>query len=260
MNMNFLEIIRKYELEKIISELHNYSSRKLKILEIGAGSGWQSKVFSNLGHEVHAIDLEDGTYSKHEAWPIKVYDGSNIPFETGSFDIVFSSNVLEHIPHVVLFQKEIHRVLKDDGLVIHILPSVAWRFWTNIAHVIAMLKLMLNMLQKKSMTSDVKSSDVLAEKIVSMSLTMKIKKILLPVRHGEFGNAVSELFYFSVFRWNRLFAKTNWLVEKRYSNNLFYSGYMTFGPKITISTRVILSKFLGSSCNIFVLRKERGIE
>ena len=66
------------------------------------------------------------------AWPVIVYDGQSIPLESDSVDIVFSSNVLEHIRDVEPFQSEVHRVLKPGGNAVHVLPTSSWRFWTSI--------------------------------------------------------------------------------------------------------------------------------
>jgi ubiquinone/menaquinone biosynthesis C-methylase UbiE len=64
------------------------------------------------------------------------YDGHSIPFDNQSFDIVFSSNVMEHILHTYEIQKEISRVLNNDGISIHVMPTPTWRILTNITHFI----------------------------------------------------------------------------------------------------------------------------
>ena len=46
-----------------------------------------------------------------------VADGHNLPFEPGSFDAVWIQAVLEHVLEPPVVVAEIHRVLKDDGLV-----------------------------------------------------------------------------------------------------------------------------------------------
>ena len=144
------------------------------------------------------------------------YDGFTIPFDDNYFDIVFSSNVLEHIPHVVEFQKELHRVLKPSGKAVHLLPSSRWRLYTNITHII-----------KYWAPSEV---------------------------HGEFAkNATTEMFYFSVRWWTKLFHKTGWTISQIQPNKLAYTGTHLMDNRISINTRSKLSRFLGSSCNVFVL-------
>lgn len=52
------------------------------------------------GFDVHAADLGHSNYKKDRIFPVPDYDGHHIPFADSTFDIVFSSNVMEHIPHV----------------------------------------------------------------------------------------------------------------------------------------------------------------
>ena len=47
----------------------------------------------------------------------------SIFFDDGLFDIVFSSNIMEHVQHVEEFQQEIKWALKWGGVAVHILPS-----------------------------------------------------------------------------------------------------------------------------------------
>jgi len=51
-------------------------------------------------------------------------DLRNIPFEDSSFDVVFASHVLEHIPEDVLAIKEIRRILRPNGFAILPVPVV----------------------------------------------------------------------------------------------------------------------------------------
>jgi SAM-dependent methyltransferase len=189
-----------------------------RILEIGAGTGWQAKVLASQGYDVSAIDVPYSNYRENRIWPVIDYDGKNIPFKDNTFDIVFSSNVLEHILHIYEFQKEIHRVLKPSTWAIHVLPSGSWRFWTNITH------------------------------------CLKIWSV--PKCHGEHaGNSLIEILYFTRRWWTQLFHKTGWQVSYYSSNGLFYTGHSTMDCRLNMGTRHILSRLLGSSCHIFVLKE-----
>lgn len=212
--LEHLAAIRNYELAIVL----NMMPPRGRVLEIGAGTGWQASVLKNHGYVVSAIDLNSSLYQANRVWPVTEYDGNNIPFEDGTFDIIYSSNVLEHIPHIYEFQKEIHRVLKPNGVVIHVLPSSSWRFWSNITH--------------------------------------SLRCWTMPKAHGEHaGNAISEIHYFSRRWWTRLFRETGWTVMAQDSNRLFYTGYSIMDSRLDISKRSKLSRVLGASCNIFVMRK-----
>ena len=213
-NPDFVKAIRLYELDVTL----NLLPKDGRLLEIGAGTGWQARALESHGYNVNAIDLASSSYRENRTWPVTDYAGKKIPFEDNTFNSVFSSNALEHIPHIYEFQKEIHRVLKPDGVVVHILPSSSWRLWTNI--------------------------------------TCLLKNWMPPTVHGEHAeNAMSEIHYFSRRWWNRLFLETGWTVVTQNSNRLFYTGNLLMGSWLSLNMRSKLSRVLGGSCNIFVLRK-----
>ena len=104
-----------------------------QILEIGCGSGIHSALLSNFG-KVSATDLKKTTVALGESVDKdreKIFDtlanddidfcyndGASIPFENESFDMVFHNSVIEHVPNVNIFNHEVHRVLKPQGICI----------------------------------------------------------------------------------------------------------------------------------------------
>mgnify|MGYP003972900797 FL=1 len=250
--INHLHSVRSFELDSVIALLENYNSEKdeIRILEIGAGTGWQAEKLSQIGYFVYAIDLPSSNYREQRVFKVIDYDGKNIKFEDNFFDIVYSSNVLEHIPHLKSFQSELKRVLKKDGLCIHLMPSGSWRFWTNITYYLRVLKKLFfpdkrNSLFVTTGTDDYKSRG---------------KRTLLskafPSLHGEKGNFITEIYYFSRFYWSSFFSSNEWHLLKVNGNKLFYTGNSIFGSFLSIKGRNILHYILGSSCNIFVLKNK----
>jgi 2-polyprenyl-3-methyl-5-hydroxy-6-metoxy-1,4-benzoquinol methylase len=260
-NLKFLKKIRIFELKIIEAIIDKHSSRPLKILEIGAGTGWQSRMLAESGHDIKAIDLANSSYAEDRTYNIVDYDGEHIPFAINEFDIIFSSNVLEHIPAVVSFQEEIKRVLRPDGLVIHLIPSSTWRFWSSISHYLLPLMYLLGKLsskirQPKAESHDEKGNNLsIDEKVRSLSVMGIVRRLLWPSRHGEFGNSLTEIYYFSQYRWHKLFINTGWSIVTESTNELFYTCKI-FESRIGIKRRQRLSHFLGSSCNLYVLKKQ----
>jgi SAM-dependent methyltransferase len=228
-----LQQIREYELELVLPLL----PRGGRILEIGAGAGWQSRALSERGYAVEAIDTAGSCYQETRIWPVTIYDGNIIPFADESFDAVFSSNVLEHIPQVELFQEEIRRVLKSGGGAVHILPSASWRIWTNATHYFQICQ------------EFVKSAEPVRDKIY------RLRHSWYPLPHGERGSALTEIYTFRKRAWLKLFGASKWTVEKTYSNRLFYTGHSMFDSLLSLRVRHWLSYVLGSSCNIICLKK-----
>lgn len=216
-NSTHLQNIRQYEINLVLNEIKYLKGKK--ILEIGAGAGWQSKILSDNGFDVVAIDLIDTNYKQEQVFNVINYDGYTIPFENESFDLVFSSNVLEHIPHIKDFQKEIYRVLKKDATCIHLVPSSYWRFWTIFTELLTTFR--------------------------------------IPKPHGEHAkNVISEIGTFGKYFWTKLFIDSNFKINQYKTNSLFYTGASLFDYKINIDSRKTLSKYLGSSCHYFVLTKQ----
>lgn len=208
-----LEAIRLHEIESVIPLM----PAQARILEIGAGTGWQARALAQHGFDVESIDLPTSQYAGSRVWPVRNYDGVSIPFPPGSFDVVFSSSTLEHIPHLRGFQGEMRRVLKPGGIAIHIVPSAAWRFWTSLTH--------------------------------------PLRYLTLPIVHGEHSsNVVSEMLAFRRSSWTTLFRETGWVVEDCRPGGLFYTGCCIADRRLSPQRREQLSRWLGSSVHIFVLR------
>ena len=129
LSLDHLDAIRAAELEKIAT-LFPAGARSL---EIGAGTGKQALELQRRGFEVSAIELADSNYAAHRVFPIKDYDGRSIPLPDASVDVVFSSNVLEHVPDLSRMHAEIRRVLAPGGSCLHVLPTHTWRLWSTLA-------------------------------------------------------------------------------------------------------------------------------
>ena len=249
MTSRYLEAIRNYELDLVLKVL----PRGGRVLEVGAGSGWQARRLAARSFAVEAIDLADTIYKDGRVWPVQEYDGVRIPFPDRSFDIVFSSNVLEHIPHVEAFQAEVLRVLKPEGLCVHVVPTAAWRLWTTAAHYAAVVKAVARRLFARP-SGRGQAVGTATGPAPEQSWLQKLRGLLAPTRHGEHGNgAVSEVYLFSRFRWRALFRRFGWSVRQLKPNRLFYTGYSILGDRLSLAARRALSYVLGSSCHIFVL-------
>jgi len=250
-NPEFLNSIRKYELNRILPMIPPYEN----ILEIGAGSGFQARLLSDLGYEITAIDIEDNRFRKNQLLEVATYDGLHIPYQDQHFGVIFSSNVLEHIRELDTFQKELHRVLKPGGVVIHILPTGTWRLFTNLSHYLFLVKIILSMIFHKTDQDYSHVSTPINSTLAESSLLIKIRRILASSRHGETGSFLTEVYYFSKSRWRKAFTETGWSIQIYLPGKIFYTGYGIFGSLLPIPARRFLSMFLGSSCHMFILRK-----
>lgn len=245
--VNHRRFIRKLELEHALSF---FGSGK-RVLEIGAGAGWQANLLARKGYDVTAIDIPESNYSALREYNVIMYDGIHIPAPDQSFDVIFSSNVLEHVSHLEDLQREMFRVLKPGGTAVHIMPTPTWRFWTICSFYLRRL-IQLGARLWQPRTSEIR--EYLAPKHGD-SFAGKLRRALLPARHGSRGSWISELYLFSEFRWRNALKNDNWHLHSVVPNRIFYTGFRLLGEKLSIGARRNLSAILGSSCKVYVLKR-----
>jgi len=256
--LNYLYSIRNAEVRKIIPLL----KPGCRVLEIGGGAGWQAKQLAEAGFQVSSIDLQESLYNKHQVWKVQSYDGKIIPFDDDSFDVIFSSNVLEHIPEVETFQTEISRVLKKDGKAIHILPTSVWRFWASVSHYLLLLEKFV--IKSVALLSGNKSAKNTTETQPSETSNIqstaprksRIRRLLAPSPHGAIGSALSELYLFSRLRWRPLFRRSGWQLNALSPVRLFYTPFLSTHGWPGLKAARLLSFLLGSSCLVYVLEQD----
>lgn len=108
----------------------NQLSQKLKILDIGCGSGIASYSFACLGHDVSAVDpdtSEDVGLGATAKLASLVSNGSiktfqsfaeSLPFSDATFDIIYARQALHHFSDLRKGLAECSRVLKPKGFLI----------------------------------------------------------------------------------------------------------------------------------------------
>ncbi|MFA7608044.1 MAG: methyltransferase domain-containing protein [Rhodocyclaceae bacterium] len=255
MNLEHLSALRQHELDTVLKQLHRHGMNSGRLLEIGAGTGQQALTLAAKGYHVSAIDLPQSRYAPDRVWPVINYDGQTLPFADNSFDIVYSSNVLEHIADTDRMQHEISRVLTPEGLAIHVLPSPAWRVLTMLMHypwlATTLVRLVKRKLKPQGQNNISPESSLLPDMAGRSDLW---RRIPYANRHGEHGNALTEAYHFRRTRWRNDFERNNFRVVEILPSGLIYSGYALLGGRLPIATRAQLASLCGSACNIFILQ------
>jgi SAM-dependent methyltransferase len=224
-----------------------------RILEIGGGNGYQASVIAAWGYEVESIDVK----ASYEFFPVRSYDGQHIPCPSASVDLIFSSNVLEHVPpsKLQVLLEETRRILTNGGVSIHLLPTPSWRALNSAAHYPFLLRTLKAHFTRVSESTD-GSVNVSAAHSDRSARALRFLKWSLtgPLRaHGEYPSALSELYYFSRRRWSRVFRDAGFELLSVQGNGLVYSG-CGICPWLSMSWRRRMSNCLGSACNVFVMR------
>lgn len=114
------------KLEEIIPQ------KEIKVLDIGCGSGYVRKIFSELGYKINytGVDVKKHSdFEKYNQYAItsELIESKIEDFQTDKkFDLVFSICALEHIKDDISAVSKTWKFLKPKGIQIHIVPT----FWS----------------------------------------------------------------------------------------------------------------------------------
>lgn len=118
----WLHQIRRLEFELLFERVP--VGRKARVLELGSGDGFQLGLLRQRFERVSAIDpfrppaeRAGFVFARAEA----------LPFPDACFDLVCSSNVLEHLEDRRRGLQEAVRVLRPGGYMAHAVPSRVWK-------------------------------------------------------------------------------------------------------------------------------------
>jgi len=107
-----------------------------KVVDLGCGNGkFSIKVKEKIGCEkIFGGDISEKALkdAKKRKVIVKKADlNHTLPLKTESFDVVVSSQVIEHLFYPVKFMKDIHRILKPNGYAVISTENLA--SWDNIS-------------------------------------------------------------------------------------------------------------------------------
>ena len=198
-SLDYLNNLRILEVKNCLDLI----PQKSKILDFGSGTGIVAKFLSEKNFDVVALDIKDSTYSENEVFKINYYNGRDFPFEIDTFDLIYSSNVFEHIFEIEITLTNLSEITKKNAFMILIMPSSTWRFFTN--------------------------------------LTDLLKKWHIGKPHGEHSkNSIHEIYTFSSYWWKKKLTHKNWEFVNLYKNKIFYTGNSILGSKLSFSLRNFL--------------------
>lgn len=236
----WLEFIRDLEISNIRNFLR--TTKIKRILEIGGKNGFLAEILKNDGYEIDSVDInpEPGNFL------VRKMNAERLEFKDEQFDLVFSSQVIAHIKNKNKVFCEINRVLKKDGIIIHLVPSTWWSILTNFWHYILLYKLISK--------NNISSSNM--EKKIENDEKFKIKKLknylfLHPL--GTEKSFIVEIFKFRKKVWKKFFEQHNYQIIKISNGPITYTGFGIFKNK-GVNTRIKFSKFFPSSY-VFYLKR-----
>jgi ubiquinone/menaquinone biosynthesis C-methylase UbiE len=256
----YLEFLSYYEL---------FPEKKVgRVLELGCGIGYQSAFLAAIAGEVIATDLPEENSEAH-APGMKVAEDlhkslniSNVklipcsaealPFPDSSFDMVYSSHVLEHIPDQEKALKEIFRVLKNNGLHFCVVPTRAEKVYAFFNFYLYLFqRTMVAVLKKiggsKKVPGQVSLAAADSNKQSSPSV---LRDFPFPPPHGAYPHYLNEL---------KAWRPSSWLKKLESVPHMKTVGFCTtqFNPLLSLFGAIIPK--WGTRIHAFTRKTERKL-
>lgn len=222
-------------------------------LELGAGDGAQSRIIARYAKSVLCTDLNPERLAQ-EPYPKVTYDicdAEKLPYESGRFDLIYSSNLLEHLAEPKLALLEMHRVLRDNGVMVHVIPNRFWKllhlalFYPN--QMASMAEIALSRERRRNLGQIDERGNNLRRQQPSF-----IGRNLWPAVHGEHRSHWTEFVRMGGSYWERTFSQAGFQPAGRVKNLPAHSPYR-FGLKVP---RRVLEAMGLSSTNGYILTKK----
>ncbi len=226
------------------------------MLEIGCGNAFNSVLFSDKADRIIATDLPDynlGTSTIGMEHADRLIQGLNVgniallgcraeklPFNDESFDLVFSSFVLEHVDDKEKAVSEMSRVLKKDGIVIALVPNFMERLSAPLHFYPYLFKRGLVYLLKLLGFSPANNDSTVVASVEEgmragvLPFSKRIKKFLKDYPnfpccspHGNYRCWRDEFLSHLPVRWKRLFEANGLKIKALYSTMFIPHNFLT---------------------------------
>ena len=248
---NWHHFLRLRDLRQVLGELP--LDGVSRVLELGAGDGAQTAALRDNFKEVVPIDIAPSG----EVEGLIIADASSLPFRDGYFDLVFSSNVLEHVEDLDACFAEMKRVLTPGGILIHSMPTGSWKVIQVVGRPVAStVKLLRKLTPGLTNTPPRASAGSHAPQNprVHMRRTtlQKIVGQFIPTIHGVSGNHFQEFLRFRSGWWMRKFRDAN--LECYRTSRLFLHSPYDLLPYRFLGLRDRLAALGLASVKVYWLR------
>lgn len=102
-----------------------------RVLDVGCGVGLYTNAFLRDTPHVFGVEIERDRALKARARAVIQSVGERLPFADGTFDVVFSHEVLEHVADDRACLREMARVTRPRGRILVFVPNRLYPFETH---------------------------------------------------------------------------------------------------------------------------------
>ncbi len=273
--IEWINWVRRQELAAIREWLAERGRRGVKLLEIGGGNGYLANQLADMGFEVISIDPKPREPSH---FPVQPGISTQLEFSDDSFEVIFSSNVMEHITQIDMSIQEMKRVLKPGGIMVHAMPTPMNTVFTMLGQPIGywggvrfVMKQAAGLLRKKlrksrkvihpsliqTQGSSAESTDI-SQSVSKANLKRALQllnplRFLLPEPHGASPSCLEELWDWQPKVWCDRFGKHGLEVKEIKRLPLAYSRHVLF-PFRWEGLRRRLARKGRSSCMAYLIQ------
>jgi SAM-dependent methyltransferase len=99
-----------------------------RVLDLGCGDGWMTAELADAGHAVTGVEVAQAALDRARArrpdldLRLAELDGP-LPLEDNCIDVVWASEVIEHVADTARWLSEVRRVLRPDGRLLLTTPN-----------------------------------------------------------------------------------------------------------------------------------------
>lgn len=240
-----------------------YEKDKTEILEFGCGEGFQIPYLKSIGNVVASDIYRNENIKGIEDLEFVECGIGKTPFENNRFDVIFSSQVIEHIEDLNEAFSELLRIGKSECIYAFTVPTSTWLLISfpikYIGKLFKILNLMYEYTSKKKTDINVKtnSNDEKHTKrsIDKYSFINKISKVLkyliFPGGHGAFGGFATCYKMFKIKNWEKMFIKNGFIILQTKPLLLYAPSEMPYIP-----TTTCFNKYNICSSVLFILKNK----
>lgn len=262
--------IREEEIRIVVRLLPFRSCDRL--LEIGVGDGFQKRTLAQRSSFVVLTDLDHSKLVRlHHPFRVACR-AENLPFRDASFNLLYSSNVWEHLADRNKANGETVRVLVPGGRILHIVPTRLWKTLQVCLYPTTLPRRILLRLQERRAGDDQRRADprgrgpksasesendvVSSAGKVKMGITERLIAWCIPPIHGTYASHLDEWISYGRSGWVNHFKAPGISVEKT-GPLLCYSPYLLCRMSLLRIRRLLASIGLGSTRYVLLQKTPR---